>query len=168
MSSVRDACHWWERKFGGTEYQATIHGVTEGRPPVIDLEVEKNVQQALLKAIQSGLVCSAHDLSEGGLGIALAEACISGGIGAAISVDSQLRADAVLFSESQSRILVSTTAEQASAFEKQLSDAGVLATKLGQVGGTTLSVSINGTSRIDAQVNKLEQIWKDAIPCRMA
>ncbi len=155
-------------EFGGSEYQASIFNVVEGRPPVIDLAVEKTMQNALLGSIQAGLVQSAHDLSEGGLGVALAESCISGKRGASVSIESTLRADAVLYSESQSRVLVSTTQANAAAFAEAIGKAGVPIAQIGTVTGETLNVSINGASKIAAQVSKLQQIWKDAIPCRMA
>lgn len=65
-------------ELGGSEFQYVIHGCTEGRPPAIDLEVEKRLQQTVLQAIRDGRVRSAHDLSDGGLAVALAESCITG------------------------------------------------------------------------------------------
>ena len=74
-----------------------------GRPPELNLQTEKALLSTVLEAIQSGLVRSAHDLSEGGLAVALAESCISGNVGAQVNVETALRADHALFSESQSR-----------------------------------------------------------------
>ena len=76
-------------ELGGSEFQYVLHGVTEGRPPQIDLACrEAQLQDAVLEALfKHGLVRSAHDLSEGGLAVALAESCISGNLGAEVNVE---------------------------------------------------------------------------------
>lgn len=152
---------------GGSEFQYVIHGVTEGRPPAIDLDVEKRLQDAVLKAIQSGLVASAHDLSDGGFAVALAECCISGGVGAEVEITTDLRHDFALFSESQSRVLLSAAADKADALEKAIREAGVPVARIGTVGGEVLSLKVNGQQAVNAPVARLEQVWKDAIPCLM-
>lgn len=154
-------------EFGGSELQYVLNGAPSGRPPVIDLDVEKNVQKAVLSAIQQGLVASAHDLSEGGIAGALAESCISGGIGAEVSLTSELRPDHLLFSESQSRILLSAKPEQANALTALLSEKGVKHAVVGTVKGSSLTINVNGKSGINAPVQQLEKVWKDAIPCLM-
>ncbi|MFC6332716.1 phosphoribosylformylglycinamidine synthase subunit PurL [Paenibacillus septentrionalis] len=154
-------------EFGGSELQYVKNGSPSGRPPVLDLEVEKTLQQSVLSAIQSGLVASAHDLSEGGLAAALAESCISGGIGAKVAAATELRADHYLFSESQSRILLSATPEKADELVAQMTNNGVKATVLGTVGGTELVINVNDKAAIHAPVANLERVWKEAIPCLM-
>ncbi len=154
-------------ELGGSEFQAVIHGVTEGRPPACDLETEKRVQRAVLDVIRSGLVASAHDLSDGGLAVALAEACFGRGLGADIDYAIGLRPDIALFSESQSRILLSAAPDKADALAERLAAHGVPVQRLGTVGGTRLRVAVNGRAAIDAEVDELRQIWRDAIPCRM-
>lgn len=155
-------------ELGGSEFQLAMHGVTEGRPPAIDLEVEKRLQKTVLSAIQGGLVSSAHDLSEGGLAVALAECCISGGIGANIDWTVKgLRTDVALFSESQSRLLLTCRPEQEDALQMHLVEEGVRVQRIGTVGGSKLNVIVNGAAVIDADVAALESTWKDAIPCLM-
>jgi phosphoribosylformylglycinamidine synthase len=155
-------------ELGGSEFQLAVHGVTEGRPPVIDLAVELRLQQAVLSAIQAGWVASAHDLSEGGLAVSLAESCISGGMGASVAVQlPNLRADIALFSESQSRVLLSCKPAHADALEQHMRSAGVPVQRIGTVGGTQLDVSVNGQAVIHCTVAKMETTWKDAIPCLM-
>ncbi|MFD1954876.1 phosphoribosylformylglycinamidine synthase subunit PurL [Paenibacillus thailandensis] len=151
-------------EFGGSELQYVL-GATEGRPPVIDLDEEKKLLRGVLGAIQQGLVASAHDLSEGGLAVALAESCISGGIGATADVKTELRPDQVLFSETQSRILLSAKPEQAEALQAYLTEQGVANAAIGKVGGTSLTISVNGKTGIGSEVKHLEKVWKDAIPC---
>lgn len=155
-------------ELGGSELQYAVLGKTEGRPPAIDLALEKKVLDGVLSAIQGGLVASAHDLSEGGLAVALAESCISGGgLGAVVNVETALRADHALFSESQSRILLSAKPEQAAALKSLLAERGVASVELGTVGGSSLTINVNGKAGIASPVEQLEKVWKDAIPCLM-
>lgn len=155
-------------ELGGSEFQLVVHGVTEGRPPALDLDVEKRLQRSLLAAIQGGLVASAHDLSEGGLAVALAESCFGSGLGAEIDWTAPgLRRDVALFSESQSRVLVSCRASQADALQMHFVEEGVPVQRIGTVGGTKLNVTVNGGVALDIEVERLETTWKDAIPCLM-
>ncbi|RKN84058.1 phosphoribosylformylglycinamidine synthase subunit PurL [Paenibacillus ginsengarvi] len=154
-------------ELGGSEFQKVLHGVTEGRPPQIDLDTEKKLLDSVLGAIQKGLVASAHDLSEGGIAAALAESCISGRLGASVNISTELRPDFALFSESQSRILLSASPEQAAELEAWLSQNGVPAVNIGTVQGQTLTIQVNAKPAIQSPVTQLEKVWKDAIPCLM-
>lgn len=154
-------------EFGGSELQYVLNGAPSGRPPVIDLDVEKKVQGAVLGAIQKGLVASAHDLSEGGIAVALAESCISGGVGAEVALSSELRHDHLLFSESQSRVLLSAKPEQADQLMAWLGEQGVSHTAIGKVTGSVLTINVNGKTGVNSPVQQLEKVWKDAIPCLM-
>ncbi|QCT01431.1 phosphoribosylformylglycinamidine synthase II [Paenibacillus algicola] len=154
-------------ELGGSEFQSVIHGVSEGRPPALDLAKEKRLLSGVLTGIQSGFICSAHDVSEGGLAAALAESCISGQVGASIELQSELRNDMTLFSESQSRIIVSVTPGNESNLEQLLKEAGVPFAAIGRVGGSELHISINGASAVQEPVEALKAVWEDAIPCRM-
>ena len=93
--------------------------------PGVDLAVEKRLLDAVLAAIRGGLVASAHDLSEGGLSAALAESCFGRGIGASVNVTTELRPDHALFSESQSRIVLSASPDKTAELEALLSQHGV-------------------------------------------
>ncbi|MCR8636431.1 MULTISPECIES: phosphoribosylformylglycinamidine synthase subunit PurL [Paenibacillus] len=154
-------------ELGGSEFQYVIHGVTEGRPPQIDLDVEKKLLDTVLGAIQKGLVASAHDLSEGGLAVALAESCMSGRLGAQVNFNTELRNDIALFSESQSRILLSASPEKAAELKQLIEQQGVSYQELGQVQGKDLLIQVNAKPVIQAEVTQLEKVWKDAIPCLM-
>ncbi|MFU1796785.1 phosphoribosylformylglycinamidine synthase subunit PurL [Paenibacillus azoreducens] len=154
-------------ELGGSEFQYAVHGVTEGRPPMLDLVTEKKLLAGVLGAIQSGLVQSAHDLSEGGLAVALAESCISGSIGAQVSLSTELRSDLALFSESQSRILLSASKEQADKLEAYLAGCEVHVARIGSVGGESLAIAINDAQALNEPVEGLRQVWEDAIPCLM-
>ena len=112
---------------GGSEYLAAIHQTVAGKPPRIDMDLERRVQQACRWGVQQDWVRSAHDCAEGGLAIALAESCISGQQGAEITlplaIDQRVRRwDQVLFGEGGARIIVSVAAEQAAAWEAYLQE----------------------------------------------
>jgi len=114
-------------EFGGSEYLKVIHGRVDGKPPRLDLEVETAVQDLLRRAAARGLLRSAHDLADGGLGVALAESLfgpLGEMMGASIALETRRRAEAVLFSESQSRILVSVAPREASELERLADEAG--------------------------------------------
>ncbi|MGG0835636.1 phosphoribosylformylglycinamidine synthase subunit PurL [Bacillus paralicheniformis] len=148
-------------EFAGSELQKLSEGKIYGKAPAIDLEVEQARQKALLKAIHTGLVQSAHDVSEGGIGVALAESVISSqGLGANVTLAGE---PAWLFSETQSRFIVSVKKEHQEAFEKLVKDAELI----GEVtSDSTLAVqSQEGQQWIHAQTEELESAWKGAIPC---
>jgi phosphoribosylformylglycinamidine synthase len=97
-------------ELGGSEYLKLIHGQTRGTPPWIDLKIERAVQNCCREAIERGLLRSAHDVSDGGLAVALAECCIAGAekpLGLRMNAHEMNRGDAFLFGESQSCIIVS-------------------------------------------------------------
>jgi len=154
-------------ELGGSEFQKVMHGVVEGRPPHLDLETEKRLHAGVLAAIREGLIASAHDLSEGGLAAAVAESSISGGLGADVNFLTELRADHALFSESQSRILLSCRPEKQGALIALLQEKNVQAEVIGTVTGTNVKVDINGKPAVQASISELRQVWKDAIPCLM-
>ncbi|MEY4479567.1 MAG: hypothetical protein RLZZ267_245 [Bacillota bacterium] len=155
-------------ELGGSEFQYVIHGVTEGRPPQIDLAVEKALHATVLDSIRAGNVKSAHDLSEGGLAVALAESSISGRLGAKVTIDSALRTDIALFSESQSRVLLSASPANVEAILATAKANGIAATVIGEVTAeANIQVTVNGTTAIDTSVAALETAWREAIPCLM-
>ena len=154
-------------ELGGSEFQKLILGKVEGRAPSIDLEKEKKVQNAVLKAIQSGYVQSAHDISEGGLAVALAESCISDNLGASILLSGDLRTESFLFSESQSRILVSVSTEDVEKVKNIAQEIGINCREIGEVTSDRLQISYQDKPIIDLPIEQMTKAWKDAIPCLM-
>ena len=128
-------------ELGASEYLATIHDTVAGRPPEVDLAREAAVQAVVRAAIARGLLHSAHDCSDGGLAVALAECCLSAagpdiGLDATCPADGEeLRADAVLFGESQARIVVSLPAEQWDELAALAAASDVPLSPLGTTGG---------------------------------
>ncbi|HET7579934.1 MAG TPA: phosphoribosylformylglycinamidine synthase subunit PurL [Bacillales bacterium] len=151
-------------EFGGSELQKLVDGKFSGKAPTLDLEVEANRQEQLLAAIRKGLVQSAHDLAEGGLGVALAEAMVGTGFGAKIKIGGD--AVTALFSESQSRFLVSVKKQDQKAFEAAVEDAYFV----GSVTEEDHLVVENraGTEILNVAHDALQSAWKEAIPCFMS
>ncbi|MBC1936657.1 phosphoribosylformylglycinamidine synthase subunit PurL [Listeria grandensis] len=147
-------------EFSGSELQKLEQGKISGRAPELDLQMEKRYQQFLLTAIQEGLVASAHDLAEGGLAVALAEAGFANDLGAAIKVPFS---EELLFSESQSRFLVSVKADNAAKFEQLFETEKVV--RLGEVTEVPQLVVQTEKSVIKAELSVLKQVWEGAIPC---
>ena len=147
-------------EFGGSELQKLTSGKIFGKAPELDLEVEEKNQKAVLKAIQEGLVASAHDLAEGGLAVALAESAI-GSEGLGVKVNTTGHAVSALFSESQSRFILTVKKEHQSEFEKVTS-----AALIGEITEQpTLQIVHDGETIIDTPIETLEKAWKGAIPC---
>ncbi|MGD2199428.1 phosphoribosylformylglycinamidine synthase subunit PurL [Lysinibacillus fusiformis] len=149
-------------EFGGSELQKLLNnGVISGKAPAIDLEMEAARQQALLKAIKAGLVQSAHDVAEGGLAVAIAEKTFSAnGLGVDVALTGS--ATTALFSESQSRFVVTVKEEHVAAFVEIIKDAH----KIGVVTNDAL-VKINGDKGVlvEGTVEEFRSNWKGAIPC---
>jgi len=149
-------------EFGGSELQKLLNnGVISGKAPAIDLEMEAARQQALLKAIKAGLVQSAHDVAEGGLAVAIAEKTF-GANGLGVEVTLTGSATTALFSESQSRFVVTVKEEHAATFVEIIKDAH----KIGVVTNDAI-VKINGDKGVlvEGTVEEFRSNWKGAIPC---
>lgn len=148
-------------EFGGSELQKLVDGAISGQAPTIDLDIEARRQHQLLTAIRSGLVASAHDVSEGGMSVALAEVVF----GTELGLDVTLEGSAVtaLFSESQSRFVVTVSPEHAEDFEAAMPEA-----KRAGVITASPSYTVKSTTGevwIDQPVAELFAAWKGAIPC---
>ena len=162
---------------GGSAYLQKIRGQKTGLPPRIDLAKEKNLHDTLLALIRAGLIKSAHDCSEGGLAVALAESCISNHlarntdalIGATVDLSNAnvARLDALLFGETQGRIVVSVAPESVEKILAQAKSANVAVTKLGAVGGNRLTIKTSSQA-IDAALDQLHDAWWNSIARIMA
>jgi phosphoribosylformylglycinamidine synthase II len=158
----------------GGAYQGVIHGLLAGRPPRVDLELERKVQALLRRAIAAGLVASAHDLSDGGLAVALAEASIASGLGAQIALPASAeRWDRPLFGEGGARVLVSVPQEREEAWRALLTEAFQdedprPATRLGLVtAAADLVIRQDEVVGLRVPVSQLREAYEGAIPRRM-
>jgi phosphoribosylformylglycinamidine synthase II len=161
-----------------SEYAAIIEGQTidemirEGFVPTLDLELEKSVQEVCLQAAESGLLRSAHDCSDGGLAVALAECCFSSlnrpAVGAQIDlIGGELSPRARLFSESPSRIIVSFTEDALNQVQEIAARANCPFTILGRTGGARLSIKADGEEVVNLPVAELEMVWRNSLASRL-
>lgn len=157
---------------GGSAYLQVIHGKKTGSPPRCDLDKEKELHLALRALIHSGVVKSAHDCSDGGLAVALAESCISQLIaretprliGAEIDLSAfkDVRLDALLFGETQSRVVISVSSLNTGKVLAQAKILGIPAAVIGKVGGATLQVKA-GEQSFSANLSELHDGWWNSI-----
>ncbi len=155
---------------GGTEYLACIHGKTAGCAPHLDLTEERAVQSAVLQLIRAGVVKSAHDVSDGGLAVCLAEMAIcSGTLGASIGLEAAVpfRLDALLFGEAQSRIVFTTDVADAEDVRRILTKGGVQAQPVGRVTRGVLEIAVNGECVIRQRTEELFRVHDQAIARQM-
>ncbi|MCX6345636.1 MAG: phosphoribosylformylglycinamidine synthase subunit PurL [Armatimonadetes bacterium] len=151
----------------GSEYLNTIHGLAVGKPPALDMDREKRVHEVVIRAIENGLLSSAHDCADGGMAVTLAESCILGKIGADVSMSDCCSNAAALFAETQSRIVVSLPDDGLGALKAIADELMVNCTELGKVGGSKLSVIINDVEVISLDVDELEAGWRTSIGDKM-
>jgi phosphoribosylformylglycinamidine synthase subunit PurL len=158
---------------GASEALSILTGEVGGAVPQLDLEVETAVQKVCLEAIQAGLVSSAHDCSDGGLAVALAESCFSSygreALGARIDLSEHAKLSGIsdpatlLYSESPSRIIISVKPEHVSEVKNIAQQAGVVCAVIGEAGGDELSVASAGEPLIKVAVASLEEAWNGAL-----
>ena len=152
-------------ELGGSEYQKLFWNECRGKPPALDPKTEQAVQRLCLELIRKQSIHSAHDCSEGGLAVALAESCMTGLklLGAAVELNGTMRADALLFGESQSRIVISFAENDLKSVESLADAAKVPFSVVGTVGGPRFQVKIDGTETLNEDISVLEDIWKNSL-----
>jgi phosphoribosylformylglycinamidine synthase subunit PurL len=147
-------------ELGGSEYLKVIHNIEKGLPPQLDLSLEKSVQDVCRESIQAGIISSAHDCSDGGLAVTLAESCITGNKGLKVDIETnKIRNDAFLFGETQSRIVVSLS-------ENNLENLKAIADKyeipmqvLGKIEGNNLKIG----NLLNLEIKQLKIAWESKI-----
>jgi len=157
-------------ELGGSEYLKLVHGLERGLPPKLDLTSEHALQQLLVAAAQDRLMASAHDCAEGGLAVALCESAFPLGLGAEVTLTEPegIRLDALLFGESQSRVVVSVIPRSLPAMRALCAQLSVPCTEIGQVTANKIVVRVNGAAVIDMPVAELALAWRSTIPCLMS
>jgi phosphoribosylformylglycinamidine synthase II len=149
---------------GGSAYLRLLHGVERGLPPEVDLAAERRLSELLRRLSHGGLLRTAHDLSEGGLAVALAEASFGRRLGAAVEVPGEFcSGGADLFSETQARAIVAVRPASLDAVLRAAEGAGVPAAEIGGVGGEELVIR-SGSDALRAPVAELHEIWSTALP----
>jgi phosphoribosylformylglycinamidine synthase len=153
-----------EAEFGSSEYAKEVLGQIWGVPPELDLKQEAALQKCLRELIADHVIESAHDCSDGGLAVALAESAFPKRVGAEIDLNSNsVFAEAVLFGEAASRVLISCDPKKASIIQQIAVKWGVRADQIGRTVPEKLVIRIDGKQAVSAKVSDLRQVWDTAL-----
>lgn len=152
-------------ELGSSEYLDKIHGMVKGLPPQMDIQKEKNLWKLISSCYNSEekthLLNSAHDLSEGGLAISLAESCFSQNpLGVEINLNSNLRMDSILFGETQSRVMISVSPDKIDQVVELAGKHDVPIENIGVIKGSTFKISINDQEFVNVDINELKKKWQ--------
>jgi phosphoribosylformylglycinamidine synthase len=170
--SARNDNQW---EFSSSEYARTIHGIVAGAPPAIDLAAEKRLTECLVSLAGEGILHSAHDVSDGGLAVTLAECCFVAGVGAqraaalqhevgaSVSLQGDAPAEAALFGERGARAVVSVTRESLARVHLLAAQYHVAARELGRVTRGEFRIQYNGQVAIRAAAESLRDAWAGAL-----
>ena len=153
-----------QSEFGSSEYAKEILGAVWGYPPELDLEKEAVLQKAIIGLVQSGLIDSAHDCSDGGIAVALAEAAFAKGLGARVNLDSAgLFSEYALFGEEASRIILSCDPGHVGRIKEVAAGVGIAADVIGETIPHRLEISLDGIGVVSAAVSELNESYESAL-----
>jgi phosphoribosylformylglycinamidine synthase subunit PurL len=157
-------------ELGGSEYLRWRFGLEVGEPPRLDWRLEKAVQVVCREGIKRGIIKSAHDCSEGGLAVCLAECCIAGEIGGKVNLTAEMiqspitgRYSPILFGETASRIVVTVEASKLPELSAIAEEQNCPMFVLGEVGGEDLVIAFGGKELIREEVRNLKAVWSTAL-----
>ncbi|MBI2157124.1 MAG: phosphoribosylformylglycinamidine synthase subunit PurL [Candidatus Rokubacteria bacterium] len=155
---------------GGSEYLWTLHRRLAGRLAPLDLEAERRVQSAVRAAVAAGLATAAHDCSEGGVAVALAEACLTGRapVGCEAALPAAARPDLTLFGEGPSRVVVSVEPARGREFEALMAESAIQWRWIGLTGGERLVLRVGARVVVDLALEQLESAWRNGFERHMA
>jgi phosphoribosylformylglycinamidine synthase II len=161
-----------------SEYSVSVIGmspeelISSGAVPRLNLNLERSVQTACLQAAEAGLLRSAHDCSDGGLSVAIAECCFSSAarneIGATLDLGDALDPTTLLFSESPSRIIISFDPAEEDSLRRLAAANGAPFAVIGRTGGNRLSIKAGGETVVDASVSQLESVWRGSLTSKLS
>jgi phosphoribosylformylglycinamidine synthase II len=153
------------REFSSNEYSKTIAGIIAGQPPAIDLQAEKHLTDCLVSLAAESAILSAHDVSDGGLAVTIAECCFgAGGVSVNVKIDGQEPAEAALFGERGARAVVSVKPASLARVLDTARQYGVGALEIGKViPGSTFRIEYNGRAAIDSPVEVLRDAWAHSL-----
>jgi phosphoribosylformylglycinamidine synthase len=149
-------------ELGGSEFLRVLRGRDEGPCPEVDLAAEKRLIDLLATLAEEGRLASAHDLSDGGLAVALAECAMTSGLGADVALQSAIRPSALLFGEATGRAIVSFGPEGEHSVREAAERLGVPFRIIGRAGGDGLRIILNESVLIDESVGSLNESWTNA------
>ena len=153
-------------EIAGSAWAEVVHDHLGGRPPAVDFDREKRLAEVMITAAASGLLSSAHDLSDGGLAVALSESCLRHDLGAEIALPDGMDPFVALFSETTGRVVVSLAAGQVDAFADLCRQHDIASTEIGRVGQAAGVLQIAGQFEIG--LAELRRRWRQTIPAAMA
>jgi phosphoribosylformylglycinamidine synthase II len=155
------------RQFSSSEYAKTIHGVVAGTPPPVDLAAEKQLIECLVSLASQKITRSAHDVSDGGLAVTLAESCfVSDGLSAAIALDLDTpneTAESALFGERGARVVVSLAASSLASIRAVAAQYNVNVQPIGTVSRGDFRIQCKGTPVIHGDIDSFRKIWASRI-----
>jgi phosphoribosylformylglycinamidine synthase len=149
-------------ELGASEFLRTVHGRDEGPCPEVDLDAERRLVDLLVRLADERLLTSAHDVSDGGLAVALAESAMASGLGAAVALVAGVRPSALLFGETTGRVVLSFPPEREDRVSGTAAELGVPFARIGTVGGARLTISLGGRAVVDEEVAALRDLWTSA------
>jgi len=149
-------------ELGGSEFLRVIRRRDEGPCPEVDVAAEKRLVELLASLAEQGRLASAHDLSDGGLAVALAECAMNSGLGARVALDADLRPSSLLFGETPGRVLVSFGADEEAAIRAEAEGFAVPFGLVGQTGGERLRITAGPSVLIDESVEELRELWANS------
>lgn len=153
---------------GGSEYLASVHGYERGDAPEVDLEREKAIIDFMCDAADKRLVKSAHDVSDGGLAVALCDMCFGGSnVGVAVKLESGIRDDALIFGENHGRVLLEVDVNNAPALKKLAQKYSLPFERIGRTCTGLIEISNKDRKLVSMKVKDAENIWKNSIGDRM-
>jgi len=156
------------REFSSSEYSKTVGGIVAGQPPAIDLSAEKRLQQCMVALAASCSIQSAHDVSDGGLAVTLAESCFASAaarkpgdtLGARIKIEANTTAESAAFGERGARAVVSVSPASRNSVVQIAEKCGVSAVQIGKVNADGIfRIELNGSAIIEESVDALRDIW---------
>ena len=151
-------------EFSSSEYSRTVRGIVAGAPPAVDLAAEKRLIATLVALAAEGQLQSAHDVSDGGLAVTLAESCFaSDGLSVRASLTSKEPDEAALFGERGARAVVSVTPENLAAVRRIAAQYEVAVVEVGRVTRGEFRIELNGQAVVSAEVPSLADVWTGAI-----
>jgi phosphoribosylformylglycinamidine synthase subunit PurL len=152
-----------EAEFGSSEYAKAVLGELWGYPPGLQLEAEAALQKCVVEMIAAGLVESAHDCSDGGLAVTLAEAAFIRDVGARVRLTSELSAEFALFGEDASRVVVSCDPANIGDIQQVAVKYGISADRIGETVAAHFEIQLNGEAVVSAPLAELKDAWEHAL-----
>ncbi len=159
-----------KNEMGGSEYLRLVHGIQGGVIPSLDMAFEKRLHDCVREAAAKGILSSAHDCSDGGFAVALAECCFADEriFGADVDLDNEMRPDALLFGETQSRVIVSLDKKNLPMLEAIIKKHGLPCSVIGEVKGDRILIRSKGEKLVDSASGVLYDLWKEALARKIA